>query len=90
MSKAIVAELNRAERRDDWLKVKLCLLRLHMVKPIGGNCPHCGALASGLGAWPETLSREQWVALVSTYISGLIYRCSVTNCGKMFVALTSR
>ncbi len=73
-------QLRIAERDNDWVKVKLCLLRLGLTKSFGDpRCPHCAGVHVGRGAWPYGMSNKDWAQLVNVYEKGYIYRCSCTN-----------
>lgn len=88
-------QLRMAERDNNWLKVKLYLIRLGLVKPWGSStpCPHCGLLDSGVSAWPEDISNVEWNELVSIYIKAYIYRCTnhytdngiKEGCGELYL-----
>jgi hypothetical protein len=95
---SMIQQLRQAEVQGDWHKVKLCLLRLDLVKRgYDKPCPHCGVILTGVGAWPDTLSTPAWVALVAVYVKGYIYRCnyiplngSKDGCGGLFLSIFRR
>jgi hypothetical protein len=73
-------DLRQAETRGDWQRVKLCLLRLNLVKRgYDKPCPHCGVILTGVGAWPDTLSTSAWAALVAVYVKGYITSTAATT-----------
>ena len=90
-----IQQLHIAERDGDWLRVKLLLIRIGWTKRISTvhddseACPHCDAVDSGIGAWPDNLIDWQWDELIQSYVYGYIYRCKPldgSKCDKLFLS----